>query len=328
MHRIMLSHELYKDGMKLLRENAEVVVADTADIASVLTELQKCDGLILRVGNISGDIIRQCPSLKVIARPGVGVDSVDVKTATALGIPVVIAPGTNARSVAEHAVALAYAITKNVVESHGETAKGNFGIRNKYAAMEWEGHNTAIIGFGNIGRMTAGLFARQDMKIHVYDPYVKRKDVEACGYVWHEKLNECLAVGDIISLHMPSTEETRGMIGKDQFSVMRKGSFLINCARGDIVDEAALYLALTEGPLAGAAVDVMQKEPIDPRNKLFECANFIATPHMAALTQESSARTSRITAEGTLAVLAGERWKNVADPEVYRHEKWLKRSAL
>ncbi len=322
MSTIMLSHALYRDGMQLLEQNADVIVADTSDFRKVLSDLEKCDGLIIRVGRMDRDLMEQCPKLRVISRPGVGVDNVDIKAATERGIPVVIAPGTNARSVAEHAIALTYAITKNVVESNAQTAKGNFDIRNKYMAIELEHHKVGVIGFGNIGRIAAGLFFRNDMEVHIFDPYVNRETVEKYGYIYHEQLEDCLAVCNVLSLHMPSTPETRGMLGPKQFDAMKDGCFLVNCARGDIVDEDALYQALNSGKVVGAAVDVMGSEPMDPANKLFACPNFIATPHMAALTQESSARTSYLTAQGTLAVLRGEKWDKVANPEAYRHSRW------
>ncbi|WP_101910706.1 hydroxyacid dehydrogenase [Marasmitruncus massiliensis] len=324
MPTVMLSHALYEDGMRLLREQAKVIIADNSDMDAVLTQLQKADGLILRVGKIDRGIMEKCPNLKVISRPGVGVDTVDMQAATELGIPVVIAPGTNARSVAEHAVALTYTLTKNISESLSETAGGNFGIRNKYAAIELENHTLGIIGFGNIGHLTAALFAANGMKIHTYDPYVPMEEAERCGYVPHDTLEDCLGACDVVSLHVPLTPQTRGMFGKEQLSSMKTGAFLINCARGEVVDEQALYDSLISGKLAGAAADVMQAEPMDPASLLFTCKNFIATPHMAALTRESAARTSRLTAEGTLAVLRGEHWEHVANPQVYNHPRWLK----
>lgn len=322
MPKIMLSHALYKDGMELLQKNSETVVANTGNFEEVLPQLQQCDGLIIRVGKIGKDLIEKCPNLKVISRPGVGVDNVDLKAATGHGIPVVIAPGTNARSVAEHAVALTYAITKNVLESHEQTTAGNFNVRNLYRAIELEHQKIGIIGFGNIGRIAARIFAGNDMDVHVYDPFVKREIAEQSGYVYHESLEECLAACRIFSLHMPSTPQTRGMIGRDQFKVMQDGSFLVNCARGDIVDEDALFDALQSGKVAGAAADVLASEPMDPKSRLFTCPHFIATPHMAALTKESSSRTSLLTAMGTLAVLKGEKWDKVANPEVYSNPRW------
>jgi D-3-phosphoglycerate dehydrogenase len=322
MKNVLLSHSLYKDGMAVLAKEVKTVVADSSDLHSCLDILKQVDGVVLRVGRIGRDIIAVCPRLKVISRPGVGVDNVDVQAATEYGIPVVIAPGANLRSVAEHTLALLYSITKNVVESTQETVRGNFSIRNKYAAVELKGKTLGIVGFGNIGKETARVGRNNEMNIIAYDAFVPKEKFEQYGYAYVESLDELLERSDFISLHVPATADTKKMLGTDQFKKMKAGAFLVNCARGDVVDEDALYEALKNGHLAGAAVDVMGDEPMLPGNKLFALPNFIATPHMAALTQEGAARTSVMAAEGTLAVLRGERWPHVVNPEVYQHERW------
>jgi len=319
---VLLSHRLYEDGMTVLEQEAKTVVADSSDLRNNLDLLKQADGVVLRVGRIGRELMEACPSLRVISRPGVGVDTVDVAAATELGIPVVIAPGANLRSVAEHAMALIYAISKNICESHEKTAKGEFGIRNKYAAIELMGKRVGIVGFGNIGKETARICKNNEMDVSVYDPFVSAEIVEKLGYKQEPELNGLLKKCDIFSLHMPATRETANMFGAPQFAAMKPGAFLINCARGEIVDEVALFDALSSGRLAGAAVDVMVDEPMKRENKLFSLPNFIATPHMAALTRESASRTSKLTAEGTLAVLRRERWPHVANPEVYRHSRW------
>jgi len=322
MATVVLSHELYKDGMAFLNSRVKTIVADSSHLDEKLSLMQEADAVILRVGTIKGELMKACPNLKVIARPGVGVDTVDVKSATELGIAVVISPGTNLRSVAEHAVGLLYALSKNVLESHLETSQGNFGIRNKYAAIELKGKRLGILGFGNIGREAAKIFKNNEMEISVYDPFVDQSTVEALGYTYEPSLSSMLPDCDVISLHMPLTPETRGMLGREQFGKMKKGLLLINCARGDVIDEDALFDALSSGHLAGAAVDVMKQEPMNRDNKLFTLNNFIATPHMAALTQEGASRTSLLTAEGVLAVLGKQDWPYVYNPEALKHPRW------
>jgi D-3-phosphoglycerate dehydrogenase len=319
---VLLSHRLYEDGMRILNREATTVIAESSDLRGKLDLAERADGIVLRVGRIDRDLMESCPKLRVISRPGVGIDTVDVDAATERGIPIVIAPGANLRSVAEHAVALIYAITKNVYESHVRTANGDFGIRNKYAAIELSGKRVGIVGFGNIGRETARLCRNNDMDVSVYDPFIAPSVAEELGCRHEGKLDALLESCDIVSLHMPSTEETKNMFSVEQFASMNPGAFLINCARGEIVDEEALYDALISKKLAGAAVDVMTDEPMNKGNRLFSLPNFIATPHMAALTRESAARTSVLTAEGTLAVLRGERWPNVANPMAYKHSRW------
>ncbi|MDR2111990.1 MAG: hydroxyacid dehydrogenase [Candidatus Accumulibacter sp.] len=321
MSVVLLSHRLYEDGMRMLEREAKTIVADSSDLRQNLALAGQADAIVLRVGRIDRELMASCPNLRVISRPGVGIDTVDVAAATESGIPVVIAPGANLRSVAEHAVALIYAIGKNVCESHARTAGGDFGIRNKYAAVELAGKRVGIVGFGNIGRETARICRNNDMEVSVYDPFIPER-AQTQGYRREKELAALLASCDIVSLHMPATAETRKMFGASQFAAMKPGAFLINCARGEIVDEDALFDALSSKRLAGAAVDVMADEPMKKENRLFSLPNFIATPHMAALTRESAARTSTLTAEGTLAVLRGEHWPHVANPAVYRHPRW------
>ncbi|MGI6668466.1 MAG: NAD(P)-dependent oxidoreductase [Acetivibrionales bacterium] len=179
-----------------------------------------------------------------------------------------------------------------------------------------------MVGFGNVGRETAMLFRANGLNVSVYDPYASRESVEEQGFTYYTNLLDMLPACDIVSLHVPSTPETRKIIGKDALQKMKAGSFLINNARGDLVDEDALYEALTAGNLAGAAVDLMEKEPIDTSNKLLSLSNFIVTPHMAALTKECSSKLALMAAEGTLAVLIGEKWPVVFNEEVYMHDKW------
>ena len=324
MKTIVFSHALHDASMVLLERDPdiEVLIGDKSEPGEYLDALKRADAFILRVGRMTGALIRECPELKVISRPGVGVDVVDVQTATEFGIPVVIAPGANTRSVAEHAMALFYTIAKNVVESHNETKSGNFFIRNRGVARELKGLKAGVIGFGNIGRETAKIFRNNELEILVYDPFVKEEIVNAMGYAMVPDLLAILGMSDVITLHMPSIPETRGMFGKKEFDAMKDGIFVINCARGDILVEEALCDALHSGKVAGAAVDVMCAEPMDAANPLFELPNFIATPHMASLTVEAFASVSMMTVQGTLAVLRGERWPYVFNQDAYEHPRW------
>ena len=173
------------------------------------------------IRKIDRKAIEQCDKLKVITRPGVGYDSVDVEAATERGIPVVLCPSANARAVAEATLTLMFACAKNLVESVTETRKGNFNIRNKYAAVDIVDKKMVLLGFGHIGKLVAELCAALSMKIGVYDPYVAKDAVEAMGYTYYAELNDALADADFVSLHMPSTPTTRGMISTEQFKAMK-----------------------------------------------------------------------------------------------------------
>ncbi len=324
MNVVMLSHPLHSAGMKLLEKqpNTQVLVMNQNDLSVSAKEFQQANAFILRVGKITGEMIRSAPNLKVIARPGVGVDTIDVQAATQLGIPVVVTPGANTRSVAEHTIALLFALSKNLIESLEQTKSGNFNIRNQYTSFELQGKTLGVLGFGAIGREVAKMASLLGIQISVYDPYLKAEQVQKLGYNYFKDLDTLLPLCDMITLHMPSTPQTKQILNGQRLSLMKPGALLINCARGDLLDEEALYLLLKEKHLAGAAVDVMSQEPFEPDTPLFSLPNFLATPHMAALTNESATRCAVMAVEGTLAILQGERWSHVCNPEVYSHPRW------
>lgn len=320
--KIVVSHALYKDGMDALQGHGDIVVPDNGDSDVIIDELRDADAFILRIGKIDRKAIEQCESLKVITRPGVGYDSVDVQAATERGIPVVLCMSANARAVAEHTMAMLFAVAKNLVESVNETKAGNYNIRNKFVAVELQGKTVSVIGFGNIGKEVARMCRGIGMQVAVYDPYVDKDTVDALGCTCCGTLDDALAAGDFVTLHMPSTPETRNLISTEQLAKMKPTAFLLNAARGDIIDEQALCAALDAGQLAGAGLDLLVKDPPEPDNPLFGYPNVIITPHLAAQTQETASKLALLAAEGTLAILSGQKWEHVADPTVYDHPKW------
>lgn len=322
MAKVVLSHALYKDGMEALQGKAQTVITDNGNSDEIIGELSDADAFILRIGKIDRSAMMASRRLKVIARPGVGVDSIDMAAATELGIPVVIAPGCNTRSVAEHALALMFATAKNLVDSDIETRKGNFQVREKYAAVELYGRTAGIVGFGNIGREVARLCTALGLKVCAYDPFVPNSVIEQAGYGYFTELAELLAASDLVSLHIPLTPETRGIIGVSQLQLMKPSAFLINCSRGGLIDEDALYTALQSGQIAGAGLDVLEVEPMQAGHPLFALSSVVVTPHLAAQTREATARGVTMAVEGTLAVLQGVKWPHVANKEVYEHPRW------
>ena len=167
MNKIVISHPLYKDGMALLEGKAELIIPNDGDSDRIIDSLREADAYILRIGKIDRKAIEQCPNLKVITRPGVGYDSVDVAAATERGIPVVLCPSANARAVAEHTVSMLFACSKNTVESVVETKKGNFNIRNRYAAVDIFGKMIVLLGFGNIGKIVAKMCS-----VKLWNPWI------------------------------------------------------------------------------------------------------------------------------------------------------------
>lgn len=320
--KFVMTQAVCEEGMKMLEDIADIYVADAQDPNQYLDQMQDADALIVRIAKCDGRAIEKSPNLKVIGRTGVGYDSVDVKTATALGIPVVITPGANNRSVAEHAVAMMFALSKNIVEAHEEVCTGNWEIRGAKKAFELEGKMVGILGFGAIGRETAKICCACGMKIVAYDPFLSREQVEQYGAVYCENYEEVLQMSDIVSIHVPLTDETKNLISKKQLEQMKKTAILINCSRGGIINETDLVEALKHNVIAGAGTDVFVEEPPKMNNPLLNCPNLIVSPHSAAQTREAVVKMATMCVKGCLAVINGKKWPYVADVKVYEHPKW------
>lgn len=322
MAKVVVTQRLHDKGMELLEAGAEAVVAETGKPRELDNFLEDADGLIIRIGSIDREGLQKAKNLKVIGRPGVGVDCVDVQACTELGIPVVIVPGANTLSVAEHALMLIMALAKDLKRQDKECRKGNFAIRSAYKAYELGGRKLGLIGGGAIGTALGQLCQAIGMKVMVFDPYLSRETVEARGWEYVDKLDDLLANADVISVHVPLTEQTRHMIGKREFGLMKRDAILINCARGGIIDEDALYDALKSDAIHGAGADVLELEPFDVNHKLLGLDNFIITPHSAGQTREAATGVATGAVEGVLAVIRGEKWPKVCNPEAYNHPRW------
>ena len=322
MNKVVLTHRLHDKGMALLEGRAETVITQTGDPQAMAPALADADGLIIRIGSIDRAAMLEAKNLRVIGRPGVGVDDVDVAAATELGIPVVVVPGANTLSVAEHALALIFALAKDLPECDSETRNGNFAVRNRYKAMEVKGKRLGLIGSGNIGGELGRLATAVGMRVEVYDPFVSEASVIARGWSYSADLDQLLRDSDVLSLHVPLTEQTRNLIGEREFGLMKPTAIIVNCARGGVIDEAALYRALKDEHIRGAGVDVLAQEPPASDSPLLELKNLIVTPHMAGLTEEAACGVAVGAVEGVLAVLAGQKWPKVANPAAYDHPRW------
>lgn len=316
--RFVLTNPLAPDGMKLLEENQiEIFTANSPDLASYLDEIQKSDGLIIRNGSCTAQIIDSCPNLKVIGRTGVGVDNIDVERATKTGIPVVITPGANSLSVAEHTVALMFAAAKNICEGNEEIRGGNWNIRDCGKAFELAGKRVGIIGVGSIGSQVARICKALGMETAGYSHSHNRKKVEAAGCEYYADFCSLLRDCDFITIHNPLTLETKNMIAMPELREMKSTAVLINTSRGPIVNEHDLAEALNTGIIAAAGVDVYDGEIAAPENPLFSALNCTCTPHSAALTREAANRMGYKVAEGCIAVCKGAMWQDVANKSVY-----------
>ena len=320
--KFVMTQAVCPEGLQMLDGVADVYVADNQDPNNYLDEMKDADALIVRIAKCDGHAIENSPNLKVIGRTGVGYDSVDVKTATAHGIPVVITPGANNRSVAEHAVAMMFALSKNLVEAQQEMCKGNWEIRGAKKAFELEGKTIGILGLGAIGRETAKICEGCGMKVAAYDPFLSKEQVEGYGAVYYENYEDLLKVSDVVSIHVPLTDETKNMISKKQLTEMKKTALIINCSRGGIINETDLVEALKAGEIAGAGTDVFCSEPPKTDDPFLNCPNLIVSPHSAAQTREAVIKMAQMCVKGCLAVAEGKKWPFVADKSVYDHEKW------
>lgn len=320
--KFVMTQAVCPEGMELLDGVAQVYVADNQDPNNYLDQMADADALIVRIAKCDGHAIENSPNLKVIGRTGVGYDTVDVKKATQLGIPVVITPGANNRSVAEHAVAMMFALSKNLVEAQNEMCAGNWEIRGAKKAFELEGKTVGVIGMGAIGRETSNICQGCGMKVAGYDPFMSQEKIEALGAEYYADYQQLLKTADIITIHVPLTDETRNMIAKEQLASMKKTALIINCSRGGIINEADLVQALKDGVIAGAGTDVYCNEPPKADDPLLNCPNLIVSPHSAAQTREAVIKMAQMCVKGCLAVCRGEKWPYVADKAVYDHPRW------
>lgn len=317
-----MTQAVTSEGMEMLDGIADIYVADNPDPNNYLDEMKDADALIVRIAKCDESAITNSPNLKVIGRTGVGYDTVDVEKATQQGIPVVITPGANNRSVAEHAVALIFSLAKNLFEGQTEMTAGNWEVRGLKKAFELEGKTVGIIGLGAIGRETAKICRGIGMNIAGYDPFLKQEDIEKMGMEYFEDYRKLLESCDVVSVHVPLTKETENMISKKELATMKKTALLINTSRGGIVNERDLMEALKKGTIAGAGFDAFRNEPLEADDPLLNCPNLVISPHSAAQTREAVIKMAKLCIKGCLAVTNGKKWPYVADPTVYSHPKW------
>lgn len=259
--------------------------------------------LIVRHGQIDEKVMTASESLKVIANHGAGYDNIDTDAANRLGVPVFVARGRNARSVAEHALMMILALYKKLVPLHTSVRGGSW-VGSFPVAREFSGSTLGIVGFGAIGRELARIVRPFEVDVVVYDPLVSDTDLTG-DITLIDHLDDLLALADTVSLHVPLTEETGMLIDADRLSHFKPGAILINTARGGVVDEQALADALKNGRLSAAGLDTFEVEPFSADHPLAATENVLLSPHIAGVTVECLARMSLATAEQTLCILRG-----------------------
>jgi D-3-phosphoglycerate dehydrogenase / 2-oxoglutarate reductase len=318
--KVLVPHTMGQEGVALLsrRDDIEVQSYDaTITQAKLLPILNEASAIAL-----SGTPYRQAeldasPAIEVVARIGVGYDAVEVPALTARKIPLMVAGTANSTSVAEHALYLMMTLAKRGPALHRLVHEGRWGDRHGGLPGELAGKTVLIVGFGRIGTRSAKRCAGFDMTVLVYDPYVREETIRAAGCEPVSDLDAALPRVDFVTIHCPKTTETVGMFNAARLGRLTPGAFIVNTARGGIIDEPALYEALSTGGLAGAGLDVFEAEPTPVDNRLLQLDNVIASPHMAGVTTESVAGMARVTAENILGVLDGRPNRaNAINPEV------------
>lgn len=306
--RILIPASMGPEGARLLeaRPDLHVTRYDPAiPQAELLPLLANTAAIALSYTRLGAAEIAASPHLQVVARLGVGFDAVDVPALTARSIPLMTVGTANSRAVAEHAVHFMFALTKRAAEMHRRVQTGLGHDRLSGLPGEVAGKTVLIVGFGRIGSRTAPRCKALEMDVLVYDPHIPEQAIRQAGYEPAPDLNAALARADFVTLHCPKNRETIGMFGADRLARMKPGAFLINTARGGIVDEAALAQALISKHLGGAGLDVFDPEPPDPANPLLHMETVMASPHLAGVTAEAWAAISAVSAQNILGVLDG-----------------------
>jgi D-3-phosphoglycerate dehydrogenase len=313
----VLLEKFQPDVLEWLAARVEIVVVDPwVDPERWEREVSQVDAVISRKGKITREHMQNSRGrLKIIARTGVGVDPsrVDLDAAKEHRVWVTNMPGSNSVSVAELVFGQMISLVRHTIDANRAVKENRWSDYLKYIGTELASKTIGIVGMGNIGTRVAIRARAFEMSFMVYDPYIPEAHVTALGGSW-TSLNELLAKSDFVTLHCPLTSETKQMIGANELSLMKPSAYLINLARGGVVDEAALYQFLSRRKIAGAALDVMQDEPPRIDHPLFRLDNAIFTPHLGAVTLEASKRGEWGAAEEVIRVLEGRDPRNPVPP--------------
>jgi D-3-phosphoglycerate dehydrogenase / 2-oxoglutarate reductase len=308
LKKVLLSEPIDEAGMRVLQGKAEIIVSPDPSNDTVGRLIPDAEALVLRTATqVTREMIQKAPRLKVISRTGGGLNNVDVEAATEHNVVVCGVKGPQDRFVAEHAASLMGALAKQFFYLDGQTRKGKFKSRFEYKPVGLAGKRLGLIGLGRIGKIVAEIGIHGfGMEVWAYDPYVSPQSFGPSPIKISESMDDVIRTADFLSLHVPVTDQTKGLIGKRELELMKPTSFIINTSRGEVIQEVALVDALKRGVIAGAGLDVFEKEPPDASNPLFEIPKVILTPHSAALTKDSVAKLAEGAAENALQVLEGK----------------------
>jgi D-3-phosphoglycerate dehydrogenase / 2-oxoglutarate reductase len=301
---VLVAEELAPSALEVLGSDFDVRHVDGADRTQLLPALKEADAVIVRSATtIDAEALAAAPRLKVVARAGIGLDNVDVPAATKSGVMVVNAPQSNVISAAEHAVALLLAVARRVPQADASLKHGEW-KRSKFTGVELAGKTAGIVGLGRIGVLVAQRLSAFGMRLVAYDPYVPAGRAAQMG-VRLLPLDDLLRESDVVTIHLPKTKETTGLIGERELALLHDNAILVNAARGGLVDEHALAQALKDGKIGGAGIDVYATEPCTD-SPLFAFDNVVATPHLGASTIEAQDKAGTAVARSVKLALSGE----------------------
>lgn len=318
--KVMVPHTMGKQGIALLqaRDDIETVIYPaTISQSDLLPMLSDCVGIALSGTPYKQTEMDASPAMAVVARIGVGYDAVEVPALTARRVPLMVAGTANSTSVAEQAFHLMISLAKKHEAMDRLVRGGKWADRHAALPMELSGKTVLIVGFGRIGTRSAKRCLGFDMNVLIYDPYLDAAKIRAAGCEPVADLDAALPRADFVSIHCPKNPETIGMFNAARLARMKRGAFIVNTARGGIIEEPALVDALKSGQIAGAGLDVFAEEPTPVGNGLLQLSNVIASPHMAGVTTEAVAGMAVATAQNILSVLDGQPNRdNVVNKEV------------
>ena len=307
--KVLVADSINEKGIENLREVAEVVVDTSITPEELANTIHEYDGIVVRSRTkLTADIIKKADNMKIIARAGVGVDNIDLDAATEKGIMVVNSPESTSVTVAEHTMGLILSMARKISIADKSVKEGKWEKKN-FMGVELRNKTLGVIGMGRIGSQVVNRCKAFGMDAMAYDPYLPEEVAKQMG-VDLTDLDTVLKNSDFITIHVPLTPETKHSISAEQFEIMKDGAYIVNCARGGIIDEEALYDALVNNKIGGAALDVYEEEP--PKDsKLFELDNIVLTPHIAASTKEAQRDAAIIVADEIIDLAKGKNPRNV-----------------
>ena len=306
--KVLITDKMAEEAVQVLKKAGHNVTYNEMDATTLVKEIGKYDALMIRSRTKAVKEVVEAGAkgnLKVIGRAGIGVDNVDIETAGKHKIPVVNAPTGATASVAELTLGLILTISRNIAYADKTMKKGEW-AKKTLKGFELDGKTLGLIGTGNIGKYTAKLAKCFGMKVIGYDPFISKENMKKDGIEKVDEVTQIMEKSDYISLHIPHIPATHHIVNEEMIGKMKPSAYLINCARGGTVDEKALYNALKNGKIAGAALDVYEKEPPE-KSPLFELDNVVMTPHIGANTKEGQIKAGTICAEQMNKVLAGKK---------------------